>query len=122
MIMATTETTIGTATVRVWPTGQVDGDWKNGWAYSIRDHAADGAVTTIATGDDLYGHGDGAEMLRSLLSFLSAEAEAYSGALSRGDDGPADGFIFSVDVAEWADQHADALAMAACELDDEDED
>lgn len=119
MIMATTETTIGTATVRVWPSGQVGEYGKAGWAYSIREHAADGAVTTIATGADLYGHGDGPEMLRSLCSFLAADADRYRSVMGPITDPHDDGYLFGEAVAEWAYMNDDALALAALELDDD---
>jgi hypothetical protein len=55
--------------------------------------------------------------LASLLSFLCACAEGYNSALRtrRQND---NGDLFPLQVAEWAYQNSDELAMLGCELDE----
>lgn len=59
------------------------------------------------------------EGIRTVLSFLSAEAEQYAGSGQMGTAVPADGWLFSAEVAEWAYLNSDEISMAEIELDEE---
>lgn len=48
------------------------------------------------------------EMLRTVLSFLSAEADAYRSTM--GGRPPVDGWLFNADIAEWAYLNDDEIA------------
>jgi hypothetical protein len=65
--------------------------------------------------------GDGArQALATLLSFLSAEAEAYQ-FLDRGNTEPDDGWIFNAATAEWAYCNSDEISIMQCLIEGEEE-
>jgi hypothetical protein len=57
--------------------------------------------------------------IATLCAFLSAEAEAYAGSGNMGANEPADGWMFSAEVAEWAYLNSDELSMLGLELDEQ---
>jgi hypothetical protein len=59
------------------------------------------------------------EGIAVLCSFLAAEAESYQATMGASE--PADGWLFSATVAEWAYLNSDELAMAGMELRGEDD-
>lgn len=59
------------------------------------------------------------EAIATLVSFLSADGEVYSGSGRMGTAQPFDGYGFNVDVAAWAYGMSDELSMLAMELDGE---
>jgi hypothetical protein len=62
-----------------------------------------------------YGGGNLQDGLESLLSFLSAFAEAQSYPNSENQD------LFPAELAEWATQNADEISMIQCELEESEE-
>jgi hypothetical protein len=54
------------------------------------------------------------EGIATLCGFLMAEAEAYQATMGARE--PADGWLFSAEVAAWAYLNSDELAMAELEL------
>jgi len=58
-------------------------------------------------------------MMGALVSFLGAEAEAYAGSGNMGANEPADGWMFSPEIAEWAYLNADELSMLRDEIEGE---
>lgn len=77
----------------------------------------------VSTGAQWRADGDGArEAISCVLTFLSAEAEAYVYHFMRRGDSPPDGWIFNATVAEWAYSMADEIDMAECELQEDGDD
>ena len=67
-------------------------------------------------GEDLSGFGGLQEGLRSLLSFLSAAADAYWYEMSGRESDNGD--LFPPAVMEWAYRNSDAIEMAEMELEE----
>lgn len=111
-------------TASVWHV-RTDPDGRDVYAWVVMDDdrtviAHDRDHDYVSTGRQ---GGDAREALSALVSFLSADGEAYGGAMRRREaPDPGQEWIFDIAVAEWSYDQADALAMAACEIDDDDED
>lgn len=102
----------GTVHLRVERNGQ---DWERRTVYY---YSITGAGLDHRKYQDLHtgvgmDHGPG-EMLATLLAFLTACAESYP-------DGE-NSDLFPRDVAEWAAQHSDELAMLQFEIEEGDDD
>ena len=81
------------------------------WTIDFKDHSS-------YTGDDLksgVGGCDLQEAFVSLLSFLSACGESWR---FKGEDGE-NSDLFPPEVAGWASENADELAMLSCEIEEQ---
>ena len=81
---------------------------KPAWAYSVTRSEK---PQTVVIGTDLFGWGDSREMLRSLASFLYADAELYRRHMGPITEPYEDGYLFGHGVAEWAYMNDDELAL-----------
>jgi hypothetical protein len=81
------------------------------WLWEVR------TADRLAMATDLAGWGDARAMLGSLLTFLSAAAEAYSYTMRTGREAE-NSELFPAWVCEWAHGCADELSMAAMELEE----
>jgi len=96
-------------TVAVASTDRTNRDGKPYWLWVVSD------AKRFSDGDDLAGWGDARAMLESLLSFLSAAADACSYTMRTGRESDNSG-MFPAWVSEWAYGCADELALASLEL------
>lgn len=101
---------IGGAWVQAEPTQKTDSNGKPLWHWVI--DLPDGSEHE---GTDLAGWGDAGEMLRSLLSFLSACAEGRNFENRTGRASENSG-LFSDEVGAWAEENSDEISMAEMEL------
>lgn len=111
-------------TVRVTATEHVESEWSGrlcrAWNVTITDASGVEIYRTRRDrSDTVRSWGGSREVLGAALGFLGADAERYRYHGPDPDDG--DGFSYGATVAEWADQHDDALTMARLEIEgDED--
>jgi hypothetical protein len=109
-------TRVGDAVLKVRRTG----DWSNGghmtYAWEVwidGEGLADSAADLYAPARRNLSPGD---MVVTLLAFLSAAAESYRAEMKPDDDSP-----FVARVQEWAYMNEDEIAIALCEIEEEDE-
>lgn len=107
--------TLDGVTVSVEPTGQHDAMGKPQWGYTI-DHPE----RTGWYARDLHGPTDHRDAVRTLLSFLTAFAEAVEYETRTGREAE-NSNLFPTFLKEWATQNSDELAMLEWELTPEDE-
>lgn len=105
----------GSFALNVQRSAHADCDGKPAWFWSIH---VDGSL--LASGDDLNGWGEGQEMLRAFVSFLSNDADRYSSRMGPVDPGD-DDYTFGENVAEWTYGVSDGLDYAALVLGGENE-